>query len=74
MGVESAEQYVADHAIAHAIYSVTYRGKRCRNKTPLFVELQPTDVEYFADDESFFKRTNELYSLGCYYIGAFHKH
>ena len=73
MGVEEAAKAVEKNTVAHAIYAVTYRGKRARNKTPLHVELQPSDVEFFKDDASFFKRTNELYAMGCYWIGAFHK-
>ena len=73
MGVESAINKVEKKTIAHAIYSVTYRGKRARNKTALFIELQPKDLEFFNDDDSFYKRTNELYEKGVYYIGAFHR-
>lgn len=69
---KNAYDVLTEKKLAHLIYAVTYRGKHCRNKTPLYVELQPRDFEEFADDASFFKRTNELYSMGCYWIGAFH--
>lgn len=69
---KNAYDILTEKNLAHLIYAVTYRGKRCRNKTPLYVELQPKDFECFTDDASFFKRTNELYSMGCSWIGAFH--
>lgn len=57
---------------AHVIYAATYRGKNGRNKTPVDIYLQKSDFECFKDDESFFKRANELYSKGVSWIGAFH--
>ena len=69
---EHAYEALVDGDFAHVLYAVTYRGKRCRNKTPLHVELSPKSIECFTDDASFFKRTNELYEKGVYWIGAFH--
>ena len=70
---ENALEARIDGNFAHVIYGATYRGKRCRNKTPLYIELSSKSMECFPDDESFFKRANELYALGCYWIGASHK-
>ena len=72
-GHVAAFDVVDKEGLAHAIYAVTYKGKRARNKTPLHVDLQPYAIEIFKDDASFFKRINELYAMGCYWIGAFHK-
>ena len=69
---ENAWEALVDGDFAHVLYGVTYRGKHCRNKTPLHVELSPKSIECFTDDASFFKRTNELYAKGVYWIGAFH--
>lgn len=70
---ENAYKTLTEGDYAHVIYAATYRGKNCRNKTPLDIELRPQDFQCFEDDASFFKRTSELYAMGCYWIGAFHK-
>ena len=69
---EAAALILDEGGYAHVLYAAVYRGKRCRNKTPLDVELQTSDIECFEDDASFFKRANELYAAGVYWIGAFH--
>lgn len=69
---ENAWEALVDGNFAHVLYGVTYRGKRCRNKSELHVMLTPKALECFTDDESFNKRANELYAKGVYWIGAYH--
>lgn len=69
---EAAARILDEGGYAHVLYAAVYRGKRCRNKTPLDIDLQTSDIECFEDDASFFKRANELYAAGVYWIGAFH--
>jgi len=69
---EAAARILDEGGYAHVLYAAVYRGKRCRNKERLDVELQPADIECYEDDASFFKRTNELYAKGVCWIGAFH--
>jgi len=69
---DAASRILKEGKYAHVIYAATYRGKHCRNKERLDIELRPSDIECFKDDESFYKRANELYAKGVYWIGAFH--
>ena len=69
---ENAWEALVDGDFAHVLYGVTYRGKRCRNKERLDVELTPKAMECFVDDKSFYARCNELYAKGVYWIGAVH--
>lgn len=70
---ENAWETLVDGDFAHVLYAATYRGKRCRNKTPLNIELTSKAMECFVDDKSFEKRINELYAKGVYWIGAYHR-
>ena len=70
--LEHAWEALVDGDFAHVLYGVCYRGKRCRNKERLDVELTPKAMECFVDDKSFYARCNELYAKGVYWIGAVH--
>lgn len=69
---DAAGRLLMEGNYAHVLYAAVYRGKNCRNKERLDIELQPSDIECFKDDASFFKRANELYAMGVYWIGAHH--
>ena len=68
--IDEAADLLKTGGYAHVLYAVDHRTPRGKTRTAIL--LPPDRLECFKDDESFEKRTNELYDRGCYWIGALH--